>query len=186
MNKGKIEKAVRDILIAVGENPDREGLLKTPYRVAKMYEEILSGMKKNPEQELEVYYAEEKHEEIVLVKNVSFYSTCEHHLLPFFGNVSIAYIPKKDKLLGISKIARIIDVFSKRLQLQERITKQLADTIMKKVSPHGVIVVIEAEHLCMTMRGVKKPGSKIVTSAIRGVFSKDAKARAEAMSLIKD
>src|SRR3989339_1217312 len=185
MNKQKIEKAVHDILIAIGENPDREGLKKTPQRVARMYEEILSGMKKNPQDELAVYYSEERHEEIVLVKDIDFYSVCEHHLLPFFGKVHIAYIPKKERLLGISKIARVVDIFSKRLQLQERITKQLADTIMKKVSPYGVIVVIEAEHLCMTMRGVKKQNSKVVTSAIRGVFAKDAKARSEAMSLIK-
>ncbi|OGS44656.1 MAG: GTP cyclohydrolase I FolE [Elusimicrobia bacterium RIFOXYD2_FULL_34_15] len=185
MNKQKIEKAVREILIAIGENPDREGLKKTPQRVARMYEEILSGMNKSPESELTVYYSEEGHEEIVLVKDIDFYSVCEHHLLPFFGKVHIAYIPKKERLLGISKIARVVDIFSKRLQLQERITKQLADTIMKKVSPYGVIVVIEAEHLCMTMRGVKKQNSKVVTSAIRGVFAKDAKARSEAMSLIK-
>lgn len=185
MNQKQIEKAVKEILIAVGENPAREGLKKTPQRVARMYEEILSGIKKNPEKELEVYYTEEKHEEIVLVKNISFYSVCEHHLLPFFGKVHIAYIPRQEKLLGISKIARIIDIFSKRLQLQERITKQLADIIMKKVSPFGVIVVIEAEHLCMTMRGVKKSGSQIITSAMRGIFSKDAKSRAEALTLIK-
>ncbi|MBN1384453.1 MAG: GTP cyclohydrolase I FolE [Elusimicrobia bacterium] len=186
MNKKRIEKSIKEILIAIGENPGREGLRKTPQRVARMYEEILSGMKKNPENELTVYYTDEKHEEIVLVKDISFYSLCEHHLLPFFGKAHIAYIPRKEKLLGISKIARIVDIYSKRLQLQERITKQLADTIMKKISPYGVIVVIEAEHLCMTMRGVKKPGSKIISSAIRGIFSKDAKAREEAMALIKD
>ena len=185
MNKKQIEKSIKNILIAIGENPEREGLKKTPERVARMYEEIFSGMQKNPEKELEVYYTAEEHEEIVLVKNISFYSVCEHHLLPFFGKVHIGYIPKKDKLLGISKIARLVDVFSKRLQLQERITKQLADIIMKKISPYGVMVVIEAEHLCMTMRGVKKPETKVVTSAIRGIFSKDAKARAEALSLIK-
>ncbi|PIU83628.1 MAG: GTP cyclohydrolase I FolE [Elusimicrobia bacterium CG06_land_8_20_14_3_00_38_11] len=184
MDKKQIEKSVKEILIAIGENPEREGLKKTPERVARMYGEILSGIEKNPEKELEVYYTEEEHEEIVLVKDISFYSVCEHHLLPFFGKVHIGYIPKKDKLLGISKIARLVDVISKRLQLQERITKQLADIIMKKISPYGVMVVIEAEHLCMTMRGVKKPGTKIVTSAIRGIFSKDAKARAEALSLI--
>ncbi|HAX62417.1 MAG TPA: GTP cyclohydrolase I FolE [Elusimicrobia bacterium] len=185
MDKKKIEKAVKDILLAIGENPEREGLKKTPERVARMYEEIFSGMQKNPEKELEVYYADEEHEEIVLVKDISFYSVCEHHLLPFFGKIHIAYIPKKEKLLGISKIARLVDVYTHRLQLQERITKQLADTIMKKALPYGVMVVVEAEHLCMTMRGVKKPGAKVVTSAIRGIFSKDAKARAEALSLIK-
>lgn len=186
MNRKQIEKAVKNILIAIGENPEREGLKKTPERVTLMYEEILSGIGKDAEKELEVYYAEEGHEEIVLVKDISFYSVCEHHLLPFFGKVHIAYIPKKDKLLGISKIARLVDVFSKRLQLQERLAKQLADTIMKKIFPYGVMIVIEAEHLCMTMRGVKKPGTKIVTSVIRGTFAKDAKSRAEALSLIKN
>ncbi|MEW6557784.1 MAG: GTP cyclohydrolase I FolE [Elusimicrobiota bacterium] len=185
MDRKKIEKAVKDILIAVGENPAREGLKKTPERVSKMYEEILAGYKKDANKELAIYYSEEKHEEIVLVKDIPFYSICEHHLLPFFGKVHIAYIPKKEKLLGISKIARVVDIFSKRLQLQERITKQLADIIMKKISPYGVMVVVEAEHLCMTMRGVKKPGAKIITSAVRGIFSKDAKTRSEALSLIK-
>lgn len=186
MDKKKIEKAVKDILIAVGENPDREGLKKTPERVSKMYDELLAGYKKDPEKELAVYYSEEKHEEIVLVKDIPFYSICEHHLLPFFGKVHIAYIPKKEKLLGISKMARVVDIFSKRLQLQERITKQLADIIMKKIAPYGVMVVIEAEHLCMTMRGVKKPGSQVITSAVRGVFIKDAKSRTEALALIKN
>ncbi|MFH1540602.1 MAG: GTP cyclohydrolase I FolE [Elusimicrobiota bacterium] len=186
MNNKQIEKSVKNILIAIGENPEREGLKETPKRVARMYEEIFSGINSNPEKELEVYYTTEEHEEVVIVKDISFYSTCEHHLLPFFGKIHIGYIPKKDKLLGISKIARLVDVFSKRLQLQERITKQIADIIMKRISPYGVMVVVEAEHLCMTMRGVKKPGTKIVTSAIRGIFSNDAKVRAEVLSLIKD
>ncbi len=185
MNRKKIEKAVRDILLAIGENPDREGLRRTPHRVALMYEEILSGMGRTPESELESCYADEQYEEMVVIKGIDFYSVCEHHLLPFFGKIHVVYVPRKDKLLGISKIVRLSEVITQRLQLQERITKQIADTIMKKISPYGVMTVVEAEHLCVTMRGVKKPGTKIITSAIRGIFSKDAKSRTEAMELIK-
>jgi len=186
MDKKRIEKAVREILIAIGENPNREGLKKTPARVAGMYEEVLSGMTLKPESEIVSCYADEEYEEMVVVKDIDFFSVCEHHLLPFFGKIHIVYVPKKDKLLGISKMVRLAEVISRRLQLQERITKQIADAIMKKVSPYGVMVVIEAEHLCLTMRGVKKPGTKIVTSAIRGIFSNDSKSRMEAMELIKN
>ena len=186
MDKKRIEKAVKEILIAIGENPGREGLKRTPARVADMYEEVLSGISMKPENELGTCYADEEYEEMVVVKDVDFFSVCEHHLLPFFGKIHIVYIPKKDKLLGISKMVRLAEVISRRLQLQERITKQIADTIMKKISPYGVMVVVEAEHLCLTMRGVKKPGAKIVTSAIRGIFSNDAKSRIEAMELIKN
>lgn len=185
MNRKKIEKAVRDILLAIGENPDREGLRRTPQRVALMYEEIFSGMGRTPERELESCYADEQYEEMVVIKGIDFYSVCEHHLLPFFGKIHVVYVPRKDKLLGISKIVRLAEVITQRLQLQERITKQIADTIMKKISPYGVMAVVEAEHLCLTMRGVKKPGTKVVTSAIRGIFSKDAKSKTEAMELIK-
>ncbi|SET33671.1 GTP cyclohydrolase I [Natronincola peptidivorans] len=185
MDKEKIEKAVRDILEAVGENPDREGLKDTPKRIAKMYEEIFSGLEVDPEEHLDIYFQEEKHEELVLVKDISFHSMCEHHLVPFFGKVHVGYIPKNGKLTGLSKLARVVDTVARRPQLQERLTATIADTMVKKLQPHGVIVVVEAEHMCMTMRGVKKPGSKTVTSVVRGIFQKDAKARSEAMSLIQ-
>ena len=186
MDKKRIEKAVREILIAVGEDPNREGLKKTPARVAEMYEETLCGIAMKPEDELASCYADEDYEEMVVIKDIDFYSMCEHHLLPFFGKIHIVYVPKKNKLLGISKMVRLAEVVSHRLQLQERMTKQIADAIMKKISPYGAMVVIEAEHLCLTMRGVKKPGTKIVTSAIRGIFSNDSKSRMEAMELIKN
>jgi GTP cyclohydrolase I len=185
MDRKKLEKAVRSILEAVGEDPEREGLKDTPKRVARYYEEVLSGLKVKPEDILSVYYEKENHEEIVLVKDIPMYSLCEHHLLPFFGKVHLAYVPKKDRILGISKLVRVVEMFSKRLQLQERLTKQVADTIMDAAKPYGAMVVIEAEHLCMTMRGVKKPGAKMITSAMRGIFLKDARTRAEALSLIK-
>ncbi len=185
MNKKKIEKAIRILLEAVGEDPDREGLKNTPKRVANFYEEVLAGTKEDPAKILNVYYEKEEHEEIVLVKDIPLYSLCEHHLLPFVGKTHIAYIPRKSRLLGLSKLLRLVEILSRRLQLQERLTKQIADTLMQVVNPLGALVVIEAEHFCLTMRGVKKPGSQIITSAVRGVFLKDAKARAEALSLIK-
>lgn len=184
MDKKKVEQAIHLLLKAVGEDPNREGLRGTPRRVANFYEEVLAGMETDPAKILNVYYEKEEHEEIVILKDIPLYSLCEHHLLPFFGKAHIAYIPRKQRLLGLSKIARLIDTFSHRLQLQERLTKQIADTIMKVVNPLGALVVIEAEHFCLTMRGIKKPGSRVVTSAIRGLFLKDAKARAEALSLI--
>ncbi|WP_432408268.1 GTP cyclohydrolase I FolE [Wukongibacter sp. M2B1] len=184
MDKQKIEKAVREILEAIGEDPEREGLKDTPRRIAKMYEEIFSGLTEDPGKHLEIYFQDEKHEELVLVKDIPFYSMCEHHFAPFFGKAHVGYLPKNGKLTGLSKLARVVDTVAKRPQLQERLTATIAETLMDKLEPHGVIVVVEAEHMCMTMRGIKKSGSKTVTSAVRGLFNKDAKARAEAMSLI--
>ena len=184
MDKERIEKAVREIILAIGEDPDREGLLDTPKRVAKMYEEIFSGLQEDPGKHLEVYFVKEKYEELVLVKDIPFYSMCEHHLLPFFGKAHVAYLPKNGRLTGLSKLARTVETVSKRPQLQERLTSTIADSILDKLEPYGVIVMIEAEHMCMTMRGVKKPGSKTITSAVRGVFASDSKARAEVMSII--
>jgi GTP cyclohydrolase I len=184
MDKVRIENAVREILFAIGEDPDREGLADTPKRIANMYEEIFSGLNDDPEKNLEIYFQDEKYEELVLVKDIPFYSMCEHHLVPFFGKAHVAYIPKNGRLTGLSKLARVDETVAKRPQLQERITATVADTLMKKLDPYGVIVVIEAEHMCMTMRGVKKPGSKTVTSAVRGIFRSDPKSRAEVMSMI--
>ncbi len=183
MDKKKIEKAVRDILIAVGDDPQRQDLKKTPQRVAEMYEEILCGIGKDPAKELEVFL-EHSHEEIVLVKNIPLYSICEHHLLPFVGKAHVAYIPKGSRVTGLSKLVRVVDILAKRLQVQERLTTQVAEVIMKKLKPHGCMVVIEAEHQCMSMRGVKKPGTTTVTSAVRGVFKDNQKTRAEALDLI--
>ncbi|ERM93361.1 GTP cyclohydrolase I [Caldanaerobacter subterraneus subsp. yonseiensis KB-1] len=183
IDKEKIKKAVREILEAIGEDPDREGLLETPDRVARMYEEIFSGLHTDVKDVIKIFQ-EDEHQEIILVKDIPLYSMCEHHLLPFIGVAHVAYLPRKGRILGLSKVARIVDVLSKRPQLQERLTSEIADTIMEAVNPLGVAVVIEAEHLCMTMRGVKKPGSKTVTSALRGIFRQDPKARAEVMALI--
>lgn len=183
MNKQKIEKAVRDILIAIGEDPEREGLKETPQRVARMYEEIFRGVSMDPVKELKVLFTEE-HDEMVLLKDIPFYSMCEHHLLPFIGKAHVAYIPVNNKVLGLSKIARLVDTVSKRPQLQERLTSLIADTLTKSIKPKGVLVIVEAEHLCMTMRGIKKPGSKMVTSAVRGLFRKSQATRSEALALI--
>jgi len=185
MDKKKIEKAVRDILVAVGEDPSRHDIKDTPKRVAEMYEEILGGIKANPEKELEVVF-EKEHDEIVLLKNIPFYSICEHHLLPFIGKAHVAYIPSNNRVTGLSKLARVVDIFSKRLQVQERITTDIAEIIMRKLKPKGVLVVIEAEHLCMSMRGVKKPGVLTITSAVRGIFRKNEKTRSEALALIRN
>ncbi|MED9946692.1 MAG: GTP cyclohydrolase I FolE [Peptacetobacter hiranonis] len=184
MDKEKIKRAVRDILEAIGENPDREGLKDTPDRVARMYEEIFCGIFQDPREHLKVTFPEESHEEMVIVKDIPFYSCCEHHLVPFFGKAHVVYIPKGGRLTGLSKLARVVETIAKRPQLQERIAKETADIIMEELRPYGVMVVIEAEHMCMTMRGVKKPGSKTVTSAVRGVFAKDIATRTEAMNLI--
>ncbi len=183
INKLKIEKAIREILEAIGEDVCREGLKETPKRVANMYEEIFSGINLQPENCVKIF-REENCEEMVLVKDIPIYSMCEHHLLPFFGTANIVYIPNNNRVVGISKFARVIDVLAKRPQLQERLTSQIANTIMKIAQPTGVAVVIEAEHLCMTMRGIKKPGSKTVTSALRGNLRSDFRARSEALSLI--
>ncbi|MDR0978191.1 MAG: GTP cyclohydrolase I FolE [Endomicrobium sp.] len=180
----KVRKAVELLLESFGEDTNREGLVRTPERVAEFYKEALSGNEIDPLDMVPAHYAAEEHEEIILVKDIPFYSLCEHHLLPFFGKACVAYLPHKDKIVGISKLVRLVEVFSKRLQLQERLTKQIADTVMKSIDPHGVMVVVEAEHLCMTMRGVKKPGTKMLTSAMRGIFLKDMRTRSEAMSLL--
>ncbi|WP_156288700.1 GTP cyclohydrolase I FolE [Oceanobacillus salinisoli] len=183
MDKEKIASAVRQILEAIGEDPDRQGLLDTPERVAKMYEEVFSGLSKDPAVHCETVF-EEQHEEMVLVKDIQFSSMCEHHLVPFIGVAHIAYIPKNGRVIGLSKMARIVDDISKRPQLQERITKSVADLLMEELDPVGVMVILEAEHMCMSIRGVKKQGSNTVTSAVRGSFRKNSKSRNEVLSLI--
>ena len=184
MDREKIESAIRMILEGIGEDPDREGLHLTPSRVANMYEEIFSGLGTDPATVLQAQFAEE-HEEMILVKDIPLYSVCEHHLMPFIGKAHVAYVPgTSGQITGISKLARVVDILSKRLQVQERLTTQVADTLMAGLDAQGVLVVIEAEHLCMSMRGVKKPGTVTVTSAVRGLFYKSAAARAEAMSLM--
>ena len=185
MDKTKIQKAVKMILEAIGENPNRADLKKTPERVANMYEEIFSGIQEDPSKQLEVLLSE-KHNEIVLLKGIPLYSVCEHHLLPFVGKAHIAYVPKNSRVTGLSKLARVVEILSKRLQVQERLTTEIADILMKKLKPMGVMVIIEAEHLCMSMRGVKKPGVSTVTSAVRGIFKENSKTRSETMALIKD
>ncbi|OGX16854.1 MAG: GTP cyclohydrolase I FolE [Omnitrophica WOR_2 bacterium RBG_13_44_8b] len=184
MDKKKIEKAVRGILEAIGEDYKRKDLQDTPRRIAEMYEEIFSGIKQDPEKELEVFL-EQRHEEIILLKNIPLQSLCEHHLLPFIGKAHIAYIPKQGRVTGLSKLARVVDILSKRPQVQERLTTQIADIIMKKLRPLGCMVVIEAEHMCMSFRGVKKPGIVTITSAVRGIFKQNEKTRSETLSLIK-
>jgi len=185
MDKKKIEKAIRDILEAIGENPKKKDLIGTPSRVAEMYEEIFSGIKQKPEEELEVVL-DQKHSEIILLKNIPLQSLCEHHLLPFIGKAHIAYIPKQGRVTGLSKLARVVDILSHRPQVQERLTTQIAEIIMSKLKPLGVMVVIEAEHLCMSFRGVKKPGILTVTSAVRGIFKENQKTRSETLALIKE
>ncbi|MDD4169766.1 MAG: GTP cyclohydrolase I FolE [Desulfotomaculaceae bacterium] len=185
IDQPKIEKAVRMILEAIGEDPDREGLLETPARVARMYEEIFSGLWEDPAVHLEKKFSGE-HDEMVIVKDIPLYSMCEHHLLPFYGKAHVAYIPRKGSVTGLSKIARLVEGFAKRPQLQERLTSQIADSIMARLNAQGALVVLEAEHMCMTFRGVRKPGSKTVTSAVRGIFQKSEATRAEAFSLVKD
>jgi GTP cyclohydrolase I len=184
MDKKRIEKAVREILKAVGEDVSRKDIAATPKRVSEMYSEILSGTHRDPSRELEVIF-EKDHDEIILLKGIPLYSVCEHHLLPFIGRAHVAYVPKGNRVTGLSKVARVVDILSKRLQVQERLTTDIADIIMNKLKPKGVLVVIEAEHLCMSMRGVNKPGVLTVTSAVRGLFRKNEKTRAEALALIK-
>ena len=183
MNRDKIKKAIKIIIEEIDSNPERQDLTRTPERVAAMYEDIFSGSFQKPDEVLQVLLAEQ-HDEIVLVKDIPLYSMCEHHMLPFFGKAHVGYIPKDNRITGLSKIARVVDVFAKRLQVQERLTSSIANFIMKELQPYGVIVVIEAEHLCMIMRGVKKPGSYTTTSAVRGVFKENEKTRAEVLSLI--
>jgi GTP cyclohydrolase IA len=184
VNKEQIEQAVRMILEAIGEDPNREGLLDTPKRVAKMYEEVFAGLNEDPKEHFKTVFGED-HEELVLVKDIPFYSMCEHHLVPFYGKAHVAYIPRGGKVTGLSKLARAVEAVARRPQLQERITSTIADSIVETLEPHGVMVVVEAEHMCMTMRGVKKPGTMTVTSAVRGVLETDAAARAEVLSFIK-
>ncbi len=182
MDKKRIENAVREILAAVGEDPDREGLVETPARVARMYEEIFSGLESDPKRHLKLF--DEGSDEMVIVRDIPLYSMCEHHLLPFIGKAHIAYIPSDGRVIGLSKLARIVDNFAKRPQLQERLTGQIADFLDESMKPLGVAVVIEAEHLCMTMRGARASGSQTRTSALRGIMRNDAKTRAEALSLL--
>ena len=184
IDQKKIEKAVKEILKAIGEDPDRSGIKDTPRRVAKMYAELFSGLHKDPGKEVSLFHNED-HEEMIMVKNIPFYSMCEHHLVPFLGKAHVAYIPTRGRVTGLSKLVRVIEGFAKRPQVQERLTSQIADCLMARLKPRGVLVVIEAEHLCMSMRGVKKPGANTTTSAVRGVLQKNAKTRAEALSLIK-
>lgn len=181
----KIEKAVTMILEAIGENPSREGLIDTPKRVAKMYEEVFAGMTQNPAEHFKVTF-NETHDELVLVKDIQFHSFCEHHLVPFFGKVHIAYIPSGEKVVGLSKLARVVETVAKRPQLQERITTEVANLIVSELTPRGAMVIVEAEHMCMTIRGVKKPGSLTVTSAVRGIFKESSTTRQEVLSLIKN
>ena len=183
MDTEKIKKAVTLFLEGIGEDVNRPGLVETPDRVARMCSEILSGMDQNPLEVMKVLDAP-GHDEIVLVKDISFYSICEHHLLPFIGKAHVAYIPSGGRLCGISKLARVVDIASRRLNVQEHLSTLVADTIMEALQPQGVIVVMEAEHLCMTMRGAKKPGAKTVTSVVRGIFRENPATRAEALSLI--
>jgi GTP cyclohydrolase I len=184
MDLKKIEEGIRLVLQGIGEDTEREGLKETPERVARMYEEVFCGIAQDPKEILDITF-NEKHEEMVLVKNIPLYSFCEHHLLPFYGQAHVAYIPREGKITGISKLARVIECYAKRPQLQERLTSQIADCLMENLNPRGALVVIEAEHMCMTMRGVQKPGSVTVTSAVRGIFRSNALSRSEAMQLIK-
>ena len=183
-DRNRIEEGVRLILRGIGEDPEREGIKETPERVADMFEEVFAGIGKDPTEVVSVVRGAD-HDEMIMVKDIPLYSVCEHHLLPFVGRAHVAYIPNTDgRITGLSKIARVVDLLSKRLQVQERLTTQIADALDQALEPRGVFVVIEAEHLCMTMRGVKKPGSLTLTSAVRGLFRKDARTRQEAMSLI--
>ncbi len=184
MDKKKIMKAVKDILTAIGEDPSRDGLKDTPKRVANMYEEIFSGTKKTGGKELTVFF-EKEHDEIILLKDIPLYSVCEHHMVPFVGKAHVAYLPDGNRITGLSKIVRVINTFARRLQVQERLTTEIADTLMRKLKPKGAMVVIEAEHLCMSMRGVNKPGISTITSAIRGIFRSSQKTRSEVLALIK-
>ena len=184
MDLARIEHAVREILVAIGEDPERDGLRDTPGRVARAYAEQFAGLRQRPEDVLRTVF-DAGHDEMVLVRDIELYSTCEHHLTPFFGFAHVGYIPNaKGQITGLSKLARLVDLFARRPQVQERMTSQIADALMNVLEPRGVIVVIEAEHLCMSMRGVRKPGAKTVTSAVRGIFLDSDRTRAEAMSLL--
>lgn len=184
MDLEAIREAITEIIKAVGENPRREGLQETPKRIAEMYGEIFSGLEADPVEELTVGF-EEGHDEMVILKDIPFYSLCEHHFLPFFGTVAVGYLPN-GRVVGISKIARVVEIFAKRPQLQERMTAQIADTIASALQPQGVAVVIRAEHFCMSMRGIRKPGAQMVTSAVRGCFQESEVTRAEFLALINE
>ncbi len=179
-----IEEAVRRILVAIGEDPEREGLVETPTRVARMYTELFEGVHRDPGDEVDAFFGEEHYQEIVMVKDIAFNSLCEHHLLPFISKAHVAYIPD-GQVTGLSKLARLVEGFARRPQMQERLTAQVADALMDRLKPMGVLVVVEAEHLCMTMRGIKKPGAVTVTSAVRGTMATNPATRAEALSLLR-
>ena len=185
IDRPRAEAAIREFLFAIGEDPDREGLLETPSRVARACEEVFAGMHEDPAVHLLKQFHEDQHEEMVIIRDIPFTSMCEHHLLPFVGRAHVAYIPRKGRITGLSKIARCVEGFARRPQVQERMTSQIADAIMKSLEPLGTLVVVEAEHSCMTARGIKKPGSLTITSAVRGSFKEDEKTRAEALSLFK-
>ena len=184
VDQARVEKAVAEILDAIGEDPSRDGLVQTPARVAAMYEELFAGLGEDPGQHLTTTFAAD-HDEMVMVRDIPFASLCEHHLVPFIGRAHVAYIPKSDgRITGISKLARLVEGYARRLQVQERMTTEIADAIETALEPRGVLVVVEAEHLCMSMRGVKKPGTQTVTSAVRGLFRSDQATRAEAMQFV--
>jgi GTP cyclohydrolase I len=184
VDRDRIENAVRELLEAIGEDPGRDGLVRTPQRVADMYADILGGLHEDPDEVLSVTF-EAGHDEMVMVKDIPLYSVCEHHIIPFIGRAHVAYIPNEDgRITGLSKLARLVDVLARRPQVQENLTTQIADTIERVLQPRGVLVVIEAEHLCMSMRGVRKPGTTTITSAVHGLFRRDPATRAEAMQLI--
>ena len=185
IDKQRVTAAVRELLYAIGEDPDREGLIETPDRVARMYEEIFSGLDDDTKRHIKIF-TDVSNDEMVIVKDIPLYSICEHHLLPFVGVAHIAYIPKNGRILGLSKLARIVDSFARRPQIQERLTASVADFIMKELKPHGVAVIINAEHLCMTMRGVRAAGARTQTSALRGIMRTEAKTRAEVMALLTE
>lgn len=184
VDKERIERAVREILVAIGEDPDRDGLLETPARVARMYEEVCSGLREDPSEHVRKVF-EADHDEMVMVRDIPIYSLCEHHLVPFIGKAHVAYIPSDHgRITGLSKIGRLVDGYARRPQVQERLTRQVADAINETLEPRGVLVVIEAEHLCMSMRGIRKPGSSTVTSSVHGLFRDNAASRYEAMQFL--
>jgi GTP cyclohydrolase I len=183
IDQARIEKAVREILEAIGDDPDREGLRDTPERVGRFYAEVFSGVHNDPGDVVDAFFGEEHYQEIVIVREIPFYSMCEHHLVPFHGQAHVGYMPR-GRVTGLSKLARLVDAYARRPQMQERLTAQVADSLCERLDPLGVIVVIEAEHLCMSMRGVRKPGAVTVTSAVRGIMESNAKTRSEAMALL--
>jgi GTP cyclohydrolase I len=183
IDRGRIEKAVREIIDAIGEDPMREGLVETPERVARFYEEVFDGLHTDPGDVVDAFFGEEHYQEIVMVREIPFYSMCEHHFVPFHGQAHVAYLPQ-GRVTGLSKLARLVEGFARRPQMQERLTAQVADCLSERLQPLGVLVVVEAEHLCMSMRGVKKPGATTVTSAVRGIMETNPATRSEAMSLL--